>query len=75
MFEHFRGHFDRNHLANAEFPIKQQIAEKIAGSGISYWDLKNLFEKFGAKGLVGIIIVSASLQLARPRKWQKQPIF
>ena len=40
------------HPTNAEFPIKQQIAEKIAGSGISYRDLKNIFEKFGAKGLV-----------------------
>ena len=40
------------HPTNAEFPIKQQIAEKIAGSGISYRDLKNIFEKFGATGLV-----------------------
>ena len=24
------------HPTNAEFPIKQQIAKKIAGSGISY---------------------------------------
>ena len=42
------------HPTNAEFPIKQQIAEKIAGSGISYRDLQNVFEKFGAKGLVGV---------------------
>ena len=43
------------HPTNAEFPIKQYIAEKIAGSGISYRDLKNVFEKFGAKGLVGVL--------------------
>ena len=31
----------RFHPTNAEFPIKQQIAEKIAGSGMSYQDLRN----------------------------------
>lgn len=51
----------RNSLSsNAEFPIKQQIAEKIAGSGISYRDLKNVFEKFGAKGLVGVLSLPPS---------------
>ena len=45
---------------NAEFPIKQQIAEKIAGSGISYRDLKNVFETFGAKGLVGVLSLPPS---------------
>ena len=49
-----------NHPTNAEFPIKQQIAEKIAGSGNSYRDLKNVFEKFGAKGLVGVLSLSPS---------------
>ena len=43
------------HPTNAEFPIKQQIAEKIAGTGMSYQDLQNVFEKFGVKGLVGIL--------------------
>ena len=48
------------HPTNAEFPIKQQIAEKIAGSGISYQDLKNVFKKFGAKGLVGVLSLPPS---------------
>ena len=48
------------HPTNAEFPIKQQIAEKIGGSGISYRDLKNVFEKFRAKGLVGILSLPPS---------------
>ena len=48
------------HPTNAEFPIKQQIAEKIAGSGISYQDLKNVFETFGAKGLVGVLSLPPS---------------
>ena len=53
LLQTFRGTL--YHPTNAEFPIKQQIAEKIAGSGISYRDLKNVFEKFGAKGLVGVL--------------------
>jgi len=48
------------HPTNAEFPIKQQLAEKIAGSGISYRDLKNVFEQFGAKGLVGVLSLPPS---------------
>lgn len=53
LLQTFRGTL--YHPTNAEFPIKQQIAEKIAGSGISYQDLKNVFEQFGAKGLVGVL--------------------
>ena len=52
LLQTFRGTL--YHPTNAEFPIKQQIAEKIAGSGISYRDLKNVFERFEAKGLVGV---------------------
>ena len=48
------------HPTNAEFPIKQQIAKKIAGSGISYWDLQNVIEKFGAKELVGVLSLPPS---------------
>ena len=35
-------------------------SEKIAGSGISYRDLKNVFEKFRAKGLVGVLSLPPS---------------
>jgi len=48
------------HPTNAEFPITQQMAQKIAGTGISYRDLKNVFEKFGAKGLVGVLSLPPS---------------
>ena len=58
LLQTFRGTL--YHPTNAEFPIKQQIAEKIAGSGNSYRDLKNVFEKFGAKGLVGVLSLSPS---------------
>ena len=40
--------------------IKQQIAEKRAARGISYRDLKNVLEKFGAKGLVGVLSLPPS---------------
>ena len=53
------------HPTNAEFPIKQHIAEKIAGSGISYRDLKNVFEKFGAKGLVGVLSLPPSSTISK----------
>lgn len=36
-------------------PVKQNIAEKMAGSGLEYEDLKNLFNRFGRKGLVCIL--------------------
>ena len=35
--------------------IKQHIAENIAGSGLSYEDLKTLYCRFGVKGLVGVL--------------------
>ena len=37
---------------HADSPMKQSIAEKTAGSGLRYEDLKNLYERFGRKGLV-----------------------
>ena len=58
LLQTFRGTL--YHPTNGEFPIKQEIAEKIAGSGISYQDLKNVFEKFGAKGLVGVLSLPPS---------------
>ena len=53
------------HPTNAEFPIKQQIDEQIAGSGISYQDLKNVFEKIGEKGLVGVLSLPPSSATSR----------
>ena len=58
LLQTFRGTL--YHPTIAEFPNKQQIAEKIARSGISYRDLKNVFEKFGAKGLVGVLSLPPS---------------
>ena len=63
LLQKFRGTL--YHPTNAEFPIKQQIAEKIAGSGISYRDLKNVFEKFGAKGLVGVLSLPPSSTISK----------
>jgi hypothetical protein len=40
---------------HGDSPIKQSIAEKIAGSGLRYEDLKNLYQRFGRKGLVCIL--------------------
>ena len=58
LLQMFRGTL--YHPTNTEFPIKQQMAEKIAGNDISYRDLKNVFETFGAKGLVGILSLPPS---------------
>ena len=49
LLQTFRGTL--YHPTNAEFPINR-LLKKIVGSGISYQDLINVFEKFGAKGLV-----------------------
>lgn len=70
LLQTFRGTL--YHPTNAEFPIKQQIAEKIAGSGISYRDLKNVFEKFGAKGLVSASIFN---NLQSPASNKNNPSF
>ena len=40
---------------HADSPIKQSIAEKIAGSGLRYEDMNNLYQRFGRKGLVCIL--------------------
>ena len=36
-------------------PIKQNIAEKIARSGLEYDDMRNLYLRFGKKGLVSVL--------------------
>ena len=48
------------HPTDASFPVKQQIVEKIAGSGLSYQDLTNIFDKFGEKGLIGVLSLPPS---------------
>ena len=58
LLQTFRGTL--HHPTNAEFRFKQQIREKIPGSGISNRDLKNVFEKFGAKGLVDVLSLPPS---------------
>ena len=40
---------------HADNPIKQSIAEKIAGSALKYEDLNNLYQRFGQKSLVCIL--------------------
>ena len=52
LLQTFRGTL--YHPTNTEFSIKQQIAEKIAGSGISYRDLQQ-------KGCVGVLSLLPSL--------------
>lgn len=44
-------------------PIKKQIAEKIAGSGLAYDDLQRVFTEFGKDGLIGIL---SKLPSSRP---------
>jgi len=36
-------------------PIKQSITKKVAGSGLEYENLKDLYQRFGWKGLVCIL--------------------
>jgi len=43
------------HAGHQDSPVKQNIAEKMAGSGLEYEDLQNLFQRFGRKGFVGIL--------------------
>lgn len=74
LLQTFRGTL--YHSTKAEFPIRQQIAEKIAGSGISYRDLKNVFEKFRAKGLVGVVALPPSSTTSKtPRVTKTTRIF
>lgn len=59
LLQTFRGKLF--HPTNADqFPIKQQMAEKIAGSGLSYEDLQNVFTKFGENGLIGVLSIPPS---------------
>ena len=74
LLQTFRGTL--YHPTNAEFPIKQQIAEKITGSGISYRDLQNVFEKFGAKELVSVLPLPPSSTTSKaPRVTKTTRIF
>ena len=48
--------------------IKQSMAQKIAGSGLSYSHLKELYLKFGTKGLLAILSMPHSRSTAtKPR--------
>ena len=48
--------------------IKQSMAQKIAGSGLSYSHLKELYLKFGTKGLLAILSMPPSQSTAtKPR--------
>ena len=48
------------HPTRGNFPITAQMAEKIAGSGLSYQALQNIFARFGEKGLVGVLSLPPS---------------
>jgi len=48
------------HPTDASFPVKQQIVEKFAESGLSYQHLTNIFDKFGEKGLIGVLSLPPS---------------
>ena len=43
------------HPTDPSFPVIQQIVEKIAGTGLSYQHLEDIFEKFGEKALIGVL--------------------
>ncbi|XP_020621317.1 uncharacterized protein LOC110058995 [Orbicella faveolata] len=43
------------HPGHQDSPVKQNISKKMAGSGLEYEDFQNLFQRFGRKGLVGIL--------------------
>ena len=43
------------HPGHQDSPVNQNMAEKMAGSGLKYEDLKDLFQSFGRKGLVCIL--------------------
>ena len=43
------------HPTDPSFPVKQQIVEKIAGTGLSYQHLEDIFERFGEKALIGVL--------------------
>ena len=48
--------------------IKQSMAQKIAGSGLSYSHLRELYLKFGTKGLLTILSMPPSQSTAtKPR--------
>ena len=57
-----------------ELPIKRKIIEELAGSGISYRDLKNVFEKFIAKGLAGVLSLPPSLKTSKATRVAKKPV-
>ena len=55
--------------------IKQSMAQKIAGTGLSYSHLKELHFKFGTKGLLGILSMPPSQSTAtKPRVSQTRRI-
>ena len=47
LLQTFRGKLF--HPTDASFPVKQQIVEKIAGSGLSYQDLRNILSTNSAR--------------------------
>ena len=56
------------HPGRGDGPIKQNIAEKIAGSGLEYDDLKKLYQRYERKGLVCILTKPpSSLRSSAPR--------
>ncbi len=58
------------------FPIKQQIVEKIAGTGLSYQHLEDIFEKFGEKALIGVLSLPQQRTnlLVSPRQNESWPV-
>lgn len=66
LLQTFRGTL--YHQTNAEFPIKQQIAEKIAESSISYRDLRMFSRNSEQKGLL-------AYWLCMPPSFNNNPYF
>ena len=43
------------HPTDPSVLVKQQIVEKIAGTGLSYQHMEDILEKFGEKALIGVL--------------------
>ena len=68
ILEQFLAHFTLELDRDDNGAIKQSMAQKIAGSGLSYSHLKELYLKFGTKGLLAILGMPPSQSTAtKPR--------
>jgi hypothetical protein len=67
----------RNSYAGNHGAISKSMAEKIAGSGLYFDDLQNVFAEFGKKGLFNLLSKPPTThkQLPKPRVTKTPRIF